>query len=590
LGAGIDCWHASFFSGLSIVSPFIFPAEIMRLAQKILSCFFAFHCVTAFANPATVYVNGDILTMQGDTPQYVEALVVQNDKITFAGDKVQALAQAGANPTLYDLNGRTLMPGFIDSWGHFALIAQNTLGVNVGYFAQNPPQTKAQVIQKLLTEGKLFNGWIMGSGYSEAMLSDGGLSLVDIDKAFPDQPLLIQNISTLTGLVNSAGLKKLAITTATKAVGGFILKDPKTGELTGELVGSPFMDAVARAVGTYSQDITFDTYRKAEHVYLSNGFTTAQSYEATIDDMNKMRMAIEQKVISLDLIALPAFDVVDEILKTKPNFQFGAYHQGDRGFKVAGMMVATDGAPQLRFAYFTKPFLDTTGFSPEWRGFPFTPQSTVDHYAKLAYEKNIQYFGYSNGDAGIDMALSALTKAMKDTGVTEDRRPVISHSFFVREDQLAQYKDKKIMAITLSNHTWLYGDVYLKILGEERAKNISPLNSAIKLGVKIGIHNDMPSSGPNVLFSVWSAVNRKTFSGRTLGEEQRITAYQALQGFTVNAAYQYKEETSKGLLAKGMLADLVELDRNPLKVAVDEIKNIRVVQTIKHGKQLYNAQ
>jgi predicted amidohydrolase YtcJ len=590
LGAGIDCWHASFFSGLSIVSSFIFPAEIMRLAQKILSCFFAFHCVTAFANPATVYVNGDILTMQGDTPQYVEALVVQNDKIMFAGDKVQALAQAGANPTLYDLNGRTLMPGFIDSWGHFALIAQNTLGVNVGYFAQNPPQTKAQVIQKLLTEGKLFNGWIMGSGYSEAMLSDGGLSLADIDKAFPDQPLLIQNISTLTGLVNSAGLKKLAITTATKAVGGFILKDSKTGELTGELVGSPFMDAVARAVGTYSQDITFDTYRKAEHVYLSNGFTTAQSYEATIDDMNKMRMAIEQKVISLDLIALPAFDVVDEILKTKPNFQFGAYHQGDRGFKVAGMMVATDGAPQLRFAYFTKPFLDTTGFSPEWRGFPFTPQSTVDHYAKLAYEKNIQYFGYSNGDAGIDMALSALTKAMKDTGVTEDRRPVISHSFFVREDQLAQYKDKKIMAITLSNHVWLYGDVYLKILGEERAKNISPLRSASKLGVKIGIHNDMPSSGPNVLFSVWSAVNRKTFSGKTLGEEQRITTYQALQGFTVNAAYQHKEETSKGLLAKGMLADLVELDRNPLKVAVDEIKNIRVVQTIKHGKQLYNAQ
>jgi len=417
----------------------------MRLAQKILNCFFALYCVAALANPATVYVNGDILTMQGDTPQYVEALVVQNDKIMFAGDKVQALAQAGANPTLYDLNGRTLMPGFIDSWGHFSLIAQNTLGVNLGYFAQNPPKTKAQAIQKLLTEGKLFNGWIVGSGYSEAMLSDGGLSLADLDKAFPDQPLLIQNISTLTGLVNTAGLKKLAITPATQAVGGFIPKDPKTGALTGELVGSPFMDAVVRAVGTYSQDITFDTYRKAEHVYLSNGFTTAQSYEATIDDMNKMRTAVEQKVISLDLI-------------------------------------------------------------------------------------------------------------------------------------------------TLSNHTWLYGDVYLKILGEERAKNISPLNSAIKLGVKIGIHNDMPSSGPNVLFSVWSAVNRKTFSGKTLGEEQRIDAYKALQGFTVNAAYQYKEETSKGLLAKGMLADLVELDRNPLKVDTDELKNIRVVQTIKHGKQLYKAQ
>jgi predicted amidohydrolase YtcJ len=198
------------------------------------------------------------------------------------------------------------------------------------------------------------------------MLSDGGLSLAELDKAFPDQPLLIQNISTLTGQVNSAGLKKLGMTKATKAVAGFIATDPKTGELTGELVGSPFMDAVVRAVGTYAEDITFDTYRKAEHTYLSNGFTTAQSYEATVVDIIMMRTAIEQKVISLDLIALPTYDVVDELLKTKPNFQFGAYSQGDRGFKVAGIMVATDGAPQLRFAYFTKPFMDTTGFSQDW--------------------------------------------------------------------------------------------------------------------------------------------------------------------------------------------------------------------------------
>jgi len=158
----------------------------------------------------------------------------------------------------------------------------------------------------------------------------------------------------------------------------------------------------------------------------------------------------------------------------------------------------------------------------------------------------------------------------------------------IPEDQLTQYRDQNIIAITLPNHFWLYGDVYLNILGEERASNLSPLRAAEKLGVKIGIHNDTPSSGPNVLFSVWSAVNRKTFSGKTLGEAQRIKAYTALQGFTVNAAYQYKEESRKGILAEGMLADLVVLDRNPLKVDADEIKNIRVLQTIKHGKTLYD--
>ncbi len=562
----------------------------MNIAQKILSLFVVFYSATTFANTTTVYFNGDILTMQGDQPEYVEALIVQNDKILFAGKKGQALTQAGTNPALHDLKGTTLMPGFIDSWGHFTLIAQNTLGVNLGYFAKNPPNTKAQALNKLLAEGKPFNGWVLSSGYSAAMLSDGGLSLADLDKAFPDQPLLLQNISTLTGQVNTAGLKKLGITKDTKVAGGFISVDPKTGQLTGELIGAPYMDAVARAVGQLSQDVTFDIFRKAEQIYLSNGFTTAQSYEATVDEINKMRAASVQKAISIDLIALPTFDVVDELLKTNPNFKFGAYDSNDRGFKVAGIMVPTDGAPQLRLAYFTKPYADTGSFGKEWRGFAAISQSSLDHYVKLAYQKNIPYFGYSNGDAGIDMTLSAISKAIKETGITENRRTVISHSFFAREDQLKQYRAQNIMAITLTNHIWMYGDVYLQILGEERASNISPLKTADQLGVRIGIHNDTPSSGPNPMFTIWSAVNRKTLSGKTLGKEQQIGIYKALQGFTTSAAYQYKEESTKGALAKGMLADLVILDRNPLKVLPDDVKNIEVLQTIKHGKPLYRKQ
>jgi predicted amidohydrolase YtcJ len=298
----------------------------MNIKQKIVGFFVACCSFAAVANTSTVYFNGEILTMQGDSPQYVEALV-----------------------------------------------AQNTLGVNLGYFSKNPPNTKTQAINKLRTEGKPFNGWILSSGYSAAMLSDGGLSLADLDKAFPDQPLLLQNISTLAGQLNTAGLKKLGITKDTKAVGGFISVDPKTGELTGELIGAPYMDAVARSAGKYSQAVTFDIFRKAEQIFLSNGFTTAQSYEAT-------------------------------------------------------------------------------------------------------------------ADAGIDMTLSAITKAIKETGTTENRRTVISHSFFARDDQIKQYK----------------------------------------------------------------------------------------------------EESAKGALAKGMLADLVILDRNPLKAIPDDLKNIEVLHTIKHGKRLYS--
>ena len=360
---------------------------------------------------------------------------------------------------------------------------------------------------------------VHSNGYSDAMLSDGALSRAELDKAFPTQPVLIENISTLTGMVNSAGLSEARHHEGDEGRLGIHPARPEDRRARpASSIGGPYLDAVARAVGKYSQDLTFETYRKAERIYASNGFTTAQSYAGV-----PRRHAQHARGVGAGG-GLHRPDRLADVRHRGPDaegrpegFQFGVYSRGDRGFKVAGMMVPTDGAPQLRLACFTKPYADTTGFGKDWRGFAYNPQGTIDRYAQLAYEKNIPYFGYSNGDAGIDMTLAALDKAIRETGVTEDRRTVISHSMFVRDDQLVQYRDKKVMAIVLSNHVWLYGDVYPRILGEERARNIIPLRSAQAHGVRIGIHNDTPSSGPSAMFSIWSAVNRKTFGGKTLG-------------------------------------------------------------------------
>jgi hypothetical protein len=110
------------------------------------SLLFSLFVSPAFANTASVYFNGDILTMEGDSPNYAEALVVRGSDIAFVGDKRKAIALAGKDAKQIDLKGATLLPGFIDSWGHFTLIAQNTLGVNLAYFSAKPPQNKAQLI------------------------------------------------------------------------------------------------------------------------------------------------------------------------------------------------------------------------------------------------------------------------------------------------------------------------------------------------------------------------------------------------------------------------------------------------------------
>ena len=554
------------------------------------SCFTMFLIVISaqvFADASSVYFNGDILTMEGDKPQYVDAIVVKDRKIVYTGNIQEALTQAGSNPTLNDLKGKTLLPGFIDTWGHFTLIAQNTLGVNLGYFSHKPPHTTQELISRLKTEARPFNGWIIGVEYADAFLTDGPLTIAQLDAAFPNQPVFVNNISTLTGIVNSAGLKELGITSATKVTQGMLPVDPKTGKLTGELIGSPNFEAIAKVFGKYSSNLLMETYRKAEKIYASNGYTTAQSYQPTPEDLHNMREAVDLKVVNLDLIALPTYDVVDHLLAINPHYPFGTYTQGDSGFKVAGMLVSTDGAPQLRLAYFTKPYLDTTGFPKDWRGMAVASQDLIDRYAKLAYEKNIQYFGYSNGDAGIDMTLSGIAKAIRETGITDDRRTVIAHSIFVRDDQLNQYKTNKILPQYMPNHIWMYGDVYKKILGEGRTNNMLPLALTQAKGLHFGIHNDTPSSGPSALFTIWTSVNRKTYGGDTLGPDQRIDPYTALRGFTAIAAYTYKEESYKGSITVGKVADMVVLDRNPLKVDPMEIKDIQILKTIKNGQDLY---
>ena len=534
-----------------------------------------------------VYYNGRVLTMEGDTPRYAQAVVVKGTRIAFVGGQKQALALAGAHAERHDLKGHVMVPGFIDTWGHFALVAQNTLGVNLAYFGENPPHTKAQLIEKMQKEGRPFNGWLLGSGYSEAMLSDGAPSLEELDRAFPSTPLLLQDISTLTGKVNSAGLRALGITTETKATAGFIVKDPKTGQLTGDLIGQPFLTAVAKAVGTYPQSVTFDTYRKAEQMVVQMGYTTCQSYESTPQEMADMRAAVDRGTVKIDLIALPTFSDVDKMLKSDPNVRFGVYNHKDHGFKIAGMQVPTDGASQLRLGYFSQPYIDTTGFPAGWRGFSFYPQATIDKYVRMAYDRNIQLFGYSNGDAGIDMMLAAMDKAEAACGAKGDRRSVIAHSIFVRDDQLARYRKKHLIAAMMPTNGWLYGDVYMQTLGAARATRTSPAQKAVAAGVTTVLHCDCPSSGPSVMASLWCAVTRKTLSGKVLGPKLDLAPYQGLLGFTRNAAFMYHEEGLKGTITAGKLADLVVLDKNPLTVSPDAIKDIAVLETVKSGRTIY---
>ena len=265
-------------------------------------------------------------------------------------------------------------------------------------------------------------------------------------------------------------------------------------------------------------------------------------------------------------------------------FSFALDYQNH--FRIAGVKSIIDGSPQGRTAFFSEPFLTGgPGGEQNYRGECMVPAASLNATVKLAYQHGAQVLGHANGDAAIDLLLEAHEAA----GAPAGKRTVSIHSQFVRRDQLDKYARYGFVPSFFTNHAFFWGDVHVRNLGEERASFLSPMKTAASLGIRMANHSDCLVTPLDPLFILWTSVNRTTRSGRVLGPNERVSAYDGLKALTIDGAYMYSEERAKGSLEPGKLADLVVLDGNPLKVPAEDIKNLKVVQTFKEGRSVYRA-
>ena len=139
-------------------------------------------------------------------------------------------------------------------------------------------------------------------------------------------------------------------------------------------------------------------------------------------------------------------------------------------------------------------------------------------------------------------------------------------------------------------HTYYFADTHIANRGAAQANFISPMRAAMEKGLRPTNHTDFVVVPLDQMFMLWSAVNRVSRAGKVIGAEQRVTPMQGLKAMTIYGAEQHGEAANKGSLEPGKLADMVILDRNPLTVKPDDIKNIKVVETIKEGKTIFAAQ
>ncbi len=543
--------------------------------------------------PAQVYVGGDILTMAGAEPAYAEALVVRDGHIAFVGSKADAQRAAGAGAETIDLHGHTLLPGFVDGHSHLLNYVDSLVQANL-----NPPpiggvQSVADIIVQLRALKERLKAddstLLVGQGYDQDFLAEKRHpTAADLDAAFPTNPVILVHTSGHMLVANSAALRLAGVTAKTPdPEGGTILRKSGSREPEG-LVQETGMMAFAALLKTPREPaVTLDLMRRAVEHYASFGVTTAAEHLVTPQQVPVLEAAADQGVLKVDVVAAPIYLMADAVIGT------GKIHWGEyrRGLKYAGIKLALDGSPQGKTAYLTHPYLTKVpGCKKDCRGFANIPQDEVNRLVLLAYRNHVPVFAHCNGDASIDMLLEGHRHAEHELGETStDRRTVVIHSQIVRPDQLAAYRQYGLIPSFFTNHVYYWGDTHLANLGPERAAFLSPLNSALKLGIAATNHTDNIVTPIDPLFLLWTSVSRTTRSGKVLGAEEAVSPYDGLRALTVNGAHQYFEEASKGSLEAGKLADLVVLDQNPLKVATDAIAHVRVLETIKAGTVVYRA-
>ncbi len=542
------------------------------------------------SNPGTTLIihGGSILTMEGDKASYVEAVVVADGKIIFAGSNEDAMKQKGNITVIKDLGGNTMLPGFVDAHSHFINAPNLSQQANVSPSPVGAGDTVPQIIDILkayqakaqIPDG----GWILGWGYDDSMVKGGTLTKRDLDAAFPNHKVLVMHVSLHGGVLNSQGLKWAGVSRETLTPpGGIIARGPDGKEPEGLLMETAFLPVFAK-LPQPSEAEMLELLKPGQMMYAQNGFTLANEGFTHTKDIRFLQKAASENRLFIDIVSLPGFSEMDQWLN-KPEFPFG---QWNSRLKLEGIKITQDGSVQGKTASYLEPLL-TGGPQGQknWRGSTTLPYADFAKLIENAHRSGLQIFVHANGDGAIQQTIKATEAAGLKAG--DDSRTIVIHSQMQHPEDLPKYVSIGLTPSYFTMHTFFWGDVHRKNLGEQRAAFLSPMASAMDLGLKATNHTDFNVTPLDPFLMLWTAMARTTRSGYVLGPAQRVDAYRGLQAMTINPAWEYREETRRGSIVAGKLADFVIITADPLKTPVEKIRDIKVVETIKEGKTIFHA-
>jgi len=543
-------------------------------------------CSAASAGEATlILTNGKIWTENPVQPQ-AQAVALDGTTILAVGDDAAIKKLAGPGTQLIDLAGRRVLPGFNDSHVHFLDGGGSLIGVPLGD-ANSPAEFKDRIAKfaKTLPKGAwLRNGNWDHQRWTPAKLPDHQL----IDAASGDHPALLWRLDGHMALANALALKLAGVDKHTKDVPGGEIERDKDGNPTGILkdAATALVEKVMPPLSPEEQDLAMEAAMKEA---ASHGVTSVQNMADTSEDrlqpdnfreFQKMERAGKLTVRIYESLPVRDWKTLSDAGVVAP---FGGPH-----LRVGNLKAFADGALGSGTAWMMAPFTD----NPYKSGLASPDLLDPEHFygsMKGADKAGLQLTIHAIGDRAIKTILDLYARLLKEDGPA-DRRARIEHVQHLDPADYPRFAQLGVIASMQPYHAIDDGRWAVKSLGPERIKSSYAWKSLLDAGATLAFGSDWPVAPLDPVMGIYAAATRRTLDGKTPNgwvPEQKISVAQAVHAYTVGSAFAEHQETVKGTIAPGKLADLVVLTDDIFAIAPEAIEKTRVDMTIFDGRVIY---
>ena len=544
-----------------------------------------------------IFERGKIVTVD---PRFriVQAMAVGGDRILAVGDSAEIAHLAGSRTRRIDLQGKTVLPGLIDSHVHAAEAA-------LYEFSHPVPEmsTIADVLNYIRSRAAVSKegDWIVLTQVFITRLREQRFpTRAELDSSAPRNPVFFG--TGPDAMLNSMALRLSGIDR------NFRITDGQPGRVEHDSAGEPtgLLRSCTRLIHVQGERLATAEERRLRlrmllADYNSVGITSVSEANLSDVDLNAYRWLRQHDQLSCRIFVFYSVDAqapLDEIVARMQAASRDPLHRYDNMLWLRGVKTFLDGGMLTGSAYMLQPWGLSRIYSiddPNYRGMRYIEPGKLAQIARFALQHDLQFTAHAVGDGAVETLVNTYEAINREFPV-RGSRPCISHANFMTAQIISKMRDLGVVANMQPAWLWLDGATLQKQFGDQRLAYFQPYRSLFESGVVIGGGSDhmqkigsLRSINPyNPFLAMWITLTRQPrWTDRPLHPEQRISREQAIRLYTINNAWLTFEEKEKGSLENGKLADFVVLDRDILTCPLEQVRQIQVEQTWLSGKMIY---